>query len=1554
MLTEDLHIMDVSNTTELFGIIVPRKGESEDESEEPDKSGNSLPPATIVNPTETMKWYEQMVYHQVLIDKSYAAANIEIAPTNPDSELLLFFNYKYKPLPDAFELMIPLRVIKGKMVNGTYDIFLGNDIINNRTGFFYLGVAEVNATELESTTDSYLLDSIVVNPNISQTVNFTALESNYTLPGLRRNFTTDYSLRIFTSGCYFFDYKQRIWTGEGCYVREANKDLTYCKCNHLTSFGAGFFVMPNTVDFSYVFANAGFADNVTIYMTIMITMVIYALLIVWARAQDRKDLEKLGATPLPDNDSNDKYLYEITAYTGDKDGAGTESKVFFILSGDDDETEVRSLTDPKRQVFKRGSKDVFVMAVPSRLGRLNYLRIWHDNSGRGKMRSWLLSYIVVRDIHTNERFEFICNKWLAVEKGDGVIDRLLPVAGLGEATEFSHLFHQKSQKSLKDGHLWFSVFMRPPTSRFTRVQRVSCCMALLYLSMLVNAMWYERVPPKPRSSALEIGPFSLSPEQIGVGFFSNLIVFPPTFLIIFFFRRSRLRKLRPSRIQEALVKQGLPLKSSSSGTTSQLAADKLTCSTTTLIGAGDNSTRRKSLGIKKEGKKGKSSPKLLPYWCRYIGWFLCIASILVSIFFLWAYGIQFGDDKTRKWVTSLIVSFFASILVTQPVKVFMTAIILSTLFKSPDSDVDEGEEDEEELDLELGADEEWLHTLAGRSPTGGRRGKKDRSKMYRPPNLTALEKAKLERLKEIKMAIILKEIGSYLFFLWILIVLSYGNRDPNAFLMKDTLKSTFIMGANTGTSFADVKSSQDLWNWIQKTLVPELLVGPWYNTKQPYGLRGFLNDRVNRMMGYGVLRQVRIRERNNCKVVSGIKKSLSSDREVRCRKFSSMIYEDRKSYSKGWNHPNMIHQLNEQQKLPSSSGGVATFLSAGTGASSTSSFSLNDSYTTDNNREKKYNSLENTALKMMREKEEEMPEGDDESIVDDPETEESQEPIEESIITRIEGEEDLFILNPSKSSKNEWSYRKPSELDGLPFWGLLDMYSGGGYLVPLKGSRSDINLRLDQLKNDSWIDSRTRAVFSEFSVYNAQVNLFAVITIIGELQPGGGVIPNYRIDVVRLIRYHQGFGLFVILCELTYVAFIVYFTVREYKRWRTEGREYFKSYWNWAEMIVIFFSYAGMVLYVYRMILTNRILKIFDRTKGNGYVKLQYVTSIDESFGLIIAFTIFIGILKFIRLLRFNKRMGMLYSTLDQCSKDLKSFCVIFTIVFMAFTQLFYILFGIHMTDFSSFINSAETTFGMMTGKFDFDSMVRASPLLGPIAFFIFVLIASIILLNIFLTLIISAFETVKHDLMKQSNEFEIVDFILKKAKEMIGFDTSSGSVSPDLRQQIQSESALNTIEHQVSSFPEKLDRLLELVNQKYYDGKLNLDTSEDQKTMRLRSAFRRKQRYGWRKGSVQSGDGEGRGSSAMRSGRVMPNRPGIMPFNDIPASHLNLQNNNNHHPKIAILDWMEVENETDAGPRLSDEEFLGDVTSSRQNRKRSGDDGKDDSSGGRVAQTRL
>jgi hypothetical protein len=48
----------------------------------------------------------------------------------------------------------------------------------------------------------------------------------------------------------------------------------------------------------------------------------------------------------------------------------------------------------------------------------------------------------------------------------------------------------------------------------------------------------------------------------------------------------------------------------------------------------------------------------------------------VSILFIIVRGIEFGDEKTQKWLTSIIAGFCSSILLSQPLKVAATAMKL--------------------------------------------------------------------------------------------------------------------------------------------------------------------------------------------------------------------------------------------------------------------------------------------------------------------------------------------------------------------------------------------------------------------------------------------------------------------------------------------------------------------------------------------------------------------------------------------------------------------------------------------------------------------------------------------------------------------------------------------------------------------------------------------------------------------------------------------------------------------------------------------------------------
>ena len=60
---------------------------------------------------------------------------------------------------------------------------------------------------------------------------------------------------------------------------------------------------------------------------------------------------------------------------------------------------------------------------------------------------------------------------------------------------------------------------------------------------------------------------------------------------------------------------------------------------------------------------------MFPWWCVFIAYGLSAIVATVSIFFIVVRGIEFGDTKIRKWLTSLLSSFFASVILIQPIKV---------------------------------------------------------------------------------------------------------------------------------------------------------------------------------------------------------------------------------------------------------------------------------------------------------------------------------------------------------------------------------------------------------------------------------------------------------------------------------------------------------------------------------------------------------------------------------------------------------------------------------------------------------------------------------------------------------------------------------------------------------------------------------------------------------------------------------------------------------------------------------------------------------------------
>lgn len=74
-----------------------------------------------------------------------------------------------------------------------------------------------------------------------------------------------------------------------------------------------------------------------------------------------------------------------------------------------------------------------------------------------------------------------------------------------------------------------------------------------------------------------------------------------------------------------------------------------------------------------------------------------------------------------------------------------------------------------------------------------------------------------------------------------------------------------------------------------------------------------------------------------------------------------------------------------------------------------------------------------------------------------------------------------------------WTYHTEAQMKGSSHWGLLATYSGAGYYQDLSLNKYESAALMAELKENLWLDHGTRAVFIDFTTYNANINLFCVI-----------------------------------------------------------------------------------------------------------------------------------------------------------------------------------------------------------------------------------------------------------------------------------------------------------------------------------------------------------------------------------------------------------------------------------------------------------------------------
>ncbi|XP_021563580.1 polycystic kidney disease and receptor for egg jelly-related protein [Carlito syrichta] len=755
-------------------------------------------------------------------------------------------------------------------------------------------------------------------------------------------------ISLFSIQCLDMYGIQGEWREDNCILGEKTTwDKVHCICKnavrtrrqldtirlaniqlHTHYVMARVIVVPNPVDLRFTVIKNIHQNPVTLF-TVLFIMLLYTILAFWALHRDEMDqFLRDHVIVLPDNDPYDNICYLVTVFTGSRCGSGTRADVFMQLRGTESNSDMHCLSHPHCKAFYRGSINTFLLTTKSDLGDIHSIYVWQNYEGNSP--SWYLSRIKVENLFSRHIWLFICQKWLSV---DTTLDGTFYVTHPDEPLNRKDFFLIDVSNKLAKKHMWFSIFAGVTTKSFSRLQRLSCCLAMLLSSLLCNIMFFnlnkqEQTEPKEGRYI----------RSMMIGIESVLITIPVQLLITFLFTYSQkkpqvnLDEVSPQKhplmseesvywkerlekwhtyetVEEHARKatkpasQGKPqlpntsvkatLKKKHQPEKPETKASKTHRPDTNANNNKENTNANNNKEDNKDAySEDHSSQKnlphpekkpqiVLPWWCVYVAWFLVFATSSVSSFFIVFYGLTYGYEKSVEWLFASFCSFCQSVFLVQPSKILLLSGIRT---KNP------------KYCKNLSWSTKYQYTeirLHGMSTHQDEMQKLHdhiiqirASRMYQP--LTEDEIRIFKRKKRIKRRafLFLSYVLTHFIFLALLLTLIILLCHTDSFYYNQFLHNHFSV------DLANVTKLEDIYRWLNSVLLPLL-----HNDLNPT----FLTDSSSKILGLPLMRQVRAKPGEKMCLPAKKFGPNSIEGEIHCHHKYGVDPEDTKCYSSFWN-----------------------------------------------------------------------------------------------------------------------------------------------------------------------------------------------------------------------------------------------------------------------------------------------------------------------------------------------------------------------------------------------------------------------------------------------------------------------------------------------------------------------------------------------------------------------------------------------------------------------------------------------------------------------------
>lgn len=302
-----------------------------------------------------------------------------------------------------------------------------------------------------------------------------------------------------------------------------------------------------------------------------------------------------------------------------------------------------------------------------------------------------------------------------------------------------------------------------------------------------------------------------------------------------------------------------------------------------------------------------------------------------------------------------------------------------------------------------------------------------------------------------------------------------------------------------------------------------------------------------------------------------------------------------------------------------------------------------------------------------------------------------------------------------------------------------------GYVVLFARSRQNSLKILEYLQNTKWLNYNTSAVFLDFLLYNTDASILNVCTLRVEQTPFGSTIPNVKVESVKLLENNQLSDVAIVLIIVYIIVFIQFFKALTVKLWLDPSE--IRSVWNTIDVAIFLLNVILLTLIILRKEKVASILKHIEGASKMEFVELRHAARLHMLIRMIIGFLICITTLRLWKVLQFSSVFQLFTFTLHLAWPAVASVALVIFVFILGFGVAVSTINGNNSFNFYQLSKSVVSCMCFACGftlGVNREDLFHGGKLFGIIIFTTLAFVISVMLINVFVSLINDYFSTAK------------------------------------------------------------------------------------------------------------------------------------------------------------------------------------------------------------------